>query len=195
MTEYLIAFNDKWVPDHTIEELREKSKAGAREQHPQSVVLDRSGGLVGGVVLVHECRLMLGVALLVAADPVDRAVARGRGEPAAGVGRHAGLLPLLQRGHERLARRLLCDVDVTEAADERGDQAAVLLAEDPLDGRRSALHRSVVVRRRAQARPSNGRTSTLPRHALDPSAASLSATSRSGASMTQKPPMTSLVSR
>jgi len=26
MTEYLIAFNDKWVPDHTIEELREKSR-------------------------------------------------------------------------------------------------------------------------------------------------------------------------
>ena len=27
MTEYLIAFNDEWVPDHTDEELREKSKA------------------------------------------------------------------------------------------------------------------------------------------------------------------------
>ena len=27
MTEYLIAFNDEWVPDHTEEELREKSKA------------------------------------------------------------------------------------------------------------------------------------------------------------------------
>ena len=26
MTEYLIAFNDDWVPDHTVEELREKSK-------------------------------------------------------------------------------------------------------------------------------------------------------------------------
>ena len=26
MPEYLIAFNDEWVPDHTIEELREKSK-------------------------------------------------------------------------------------------------------------------------------------------------------------------------
>jgi hypothetical protein len=28
MPEYLIAFNDGWVPDHTAEELREKSKAG-----------------------------------------------------------------------------------------------------------------------------------------------------------------------
>lgn len=27
MTEYLIAFNDEWVPDHTVEELRAKSKA------------------------------------------------------------------------------------------------------------------------------------------------------------------------
>ena len=27
MTEYLIAFNDEWVPDHTDEQLREKSKA------------------------------------------------------------------------------------------------------------------------------------------------------------------------
>ena len=26
MTEYLIAFNDDWVPDHTIDELREKSR-------------------------------------------------------------------------------------------------------------------------------------------------------------------------
>ena len=27
MTEYLIAFNDDWVPDHTLDELREKSRA------------------------------------------------------------------------------------------------------------------------------------------------------------------------
>jgi hypothetical protein len=27
MPEYLIAFNDEWVPDHTAEELREKAKA------------------------------------------------------------------------------------------------------------------------------------------------------------------------
>jgi hypothetical protein len=27
MTEYLIVFNDEWVPDHTDEELREKSRA------------------------------------------------------------------------------------------------------------------------------------------------------------------------
>ena len=27
MTEYLITFNDEWVPDHTADELREKGKA------------------------------------------------------------------------------------------------------------------------------------------------------------------------
>jgi hypothetical protein len=27
MPEYLIAFNAEWVPDHTVEEIREKSKA------------------------------------------------------------------------------------------------------------------------------------------------------------------------
>jgi hypothetical protein len=27
VTEYLIAFNYEWVPDHTAEELREKSEA------------------------------------------------------------------------------------------------------------------------------------------------------------------------
>ena len=27
MTEYLIAFNEEWVPRHTVEELREKAKA------------------------------------------------------------------------------------------------------------------------------------------------------------------------
>jgi len=30
MPEYLIAFNDGWVPDHTVEELREKSRRAGR---------------------------------------------------------------------------------------------------------------------------------------------------------------------
>src|SRR5205085_11228425 len=43
--------------------------------------------------------------------------------------------------------------------------------------------------------PRNGRTSTFRLQAFDPSAASLSATSRSAASMTQKPARYSFVSR
>ena len=36
MTEFLIAFNDEWVPSHTVKEQREKSKAvgvGGRSCH------------------------------------------------------------------------------------------------------------------------------------------------------------------
>jgi hypothetical protein len=47
MTEYLIAFNDEWVPDHTVEELREKSKvAGALVAEMKAAgVLVFTGGL------------------------------------------------------------------------------------------------------------------------------------------------------
>ena len=27
MTQYLFSFNEEWVPDHTVEELREKARA------------------------------------------------------------------------------------------------------------------------------------------------------------------------
>ena len=42
MTEYLIAFNDEWVPDLTVEDLREKSKAAralVAEMKPPSLPL------------------------------------------------------------------------------------------------------------------------------------------------------------
>ena len=47
MTEYLIAFNDEWVPDHTDEELREKSKAvrALRAEMKAAGVLIFTGGL------------------------------------------------------------------------------------------------------------------------------------------------------
>ena len=47
MTEYLIAFNDEWVPDHTVEELREKAKTvGALvAEMKTSGVLIFTGGL------------------------------------------------------------------------------------------------------------------------------------------------------
>jgi hypothetical protein len=48
MTEYLIAFNDEWVAEHTAEQLREKS-AAARvvldEMHAQDVLIFTNGGL------------------------------------------------------------------------------------------------------------------------------------------------------
>lgn len=47
MAEYLIAFNEEWVPDHTIEELRAKAKAGRalREEMVAAGVLIFMGGL------------------------------------------------------------------------------------------------------------------------------------------------------
>ena len=47
MTEYLIAFNDAWVPDHTDEELREKATAvrALREEMTAAGVLIYTNGL------------------------------------------------------------------------------------------------------------------------------------------------------
>ena len=52
MPEYLIAFNDEWVPDHTLEELREKSKAlrPLVAEMRASGVLIFTGGLDDGPV-------------------------------------------------------------------------------------------------------------------------------------------------
>jgi hypothetical protein len=48
MTEYLITFNDEWVPDHTAEELREKStavRAVIEEMLAEGVLIFTNGGL------------------------------------------------------------------------------------------------------------------------------------------------------
>jgi hypothetical protein len=48
MTEYLIAFHDEWVPDHTEEELREKGAAVRpviEEMQAAGVLIFTNGGL------------------------------------------------------------------------------------------------------------------------------------------------------
>ncbi|MBO3753190.1 hypothetical protein J5X84_44780, partial [Streptosporangiaceae bacterium NEAU-GS5] len=48
MTEYLITFNDEWVPDHTAEELREKgaaARAVLEEMLAEDVLIFTNGGL------------------------------------------------------------------------------------------------------------------------------------------------------
>ena len=48
MTEYLITFNDEWVPDHTADQLREKSKAVRpviEEMLAEGVLIFTNGGL------------------------------------------------------------------------------------------------------------------------------------------------------
>jgi hypothetical protein len=75
------------------------------------------------------------VGLVVASGARVREVAdpSGRGQPAARVGRRAVDGPAFEGGDQSLAGRLLGDVDVTEAADQRGDHPAVLLAGGALD--------------------------------------------------------------
>ena len=48
MTEYLITFNDEWVPDHTAEELRGKGtsvRAVIEEMQADGVLIFTNGGL------------------------------------------------------------------------------------------------------------------------------------------------------
>lgn len=48
MAEYLIAFNDEWVPDHTPEELREKATSGMAvvdEMRADGVLIFTNGGI------------------------------------------------------------------------------------------------------------------------------------------------------
>ncbi len=48
MTEYLIAFNDEWVPEHTAEELRKKgtaSRAVLAEMQAEGVLIFSNGAL------------------------------------------------------------------------------------------------------------------------------------------------------
>lgn len=48
MTEYLITFNDEWVPEHTAEQLQAKGVAGravVAEMRAQDVLIFSNGGL------------------------------------------------------------------------------------------------------------------------------------------------------
>ncbi|WP_347353011.1 YciI family protein [Intrasporangium sp.] len=54
MPEYLIAFNDEWVPEHTLEQLRAKSTAGMSviaEMQAAGVFLFTNGGIDASTAL------------------------------------------------------------------------------------------------------------------------------------------------
>ena len=107
----------------------------------------------------------------IAAEAVDRAVAGGDRQPGARVGRRAVPRPALRRDRERLLRGFLGEVEVAEEADQRGEDAAPLVAEDLLEQRYLST---------------NGRTSTAPPiRAAGIRAAISSAASRSSASTRQ----------
>ena len=70
---------------------------------------------------------------LLAPDPVDRPVARGRQQPGPRVGGGAVAWPALERGGEGLLHRVLGELDIAERAGEDRERAPPLLAEDGFD--------------------------------------------------------------
>ena len=68
-----------------------------------------------------------------AAQPIDRAVARGGRDPGPGVRGDAALRPRLQGGDERLLDGLLGEVEVAEDPDQGRDRSPLLLAEQAID--------------------------------------------------------------
>src|SRR5579872_2362005 len=156
--------------------LRRERRVTAGEDQPEPLVVDGAETL-GRVVVAQQLSLLLLVAALVLApDPVDGLVVGGGGQPGAGVGGYTVGRPPLDGGRERLGGRLLGDVEVAEAPGQGGHHPRPLLVVGPGDRLPHAVPRHM-----------NGRTSTLRLQAFDPSAASLSATSRSAASIIQKP--------
>ena len=69
----------------------------------------------------------------VAADAIDRAIARGRDQPRARIVGGAVAWPALGGDRERLLRGFLGEVEVAEEADQGGEDTAPLFAEDPLE--------------------------------------------------------------
>jgi len=109
----------------------------AGEDQLQALVGDRP---VVEVELVHGRRRSLAVQLPrlvlqrpLAADAVDRAVAPGRDQPGQRLLGRAVARPALGGDRERLLRGLLGEIDVAEEADQGGEDAAPLAAEDLLD--------------------------------------------------------------
>src|SRR3954447_22907924 len=155
----------------------------AGEDQPEPVVLD-GAGTRRRVVVAHLSLPLLVRTLVLPPDPVDGLAVGGGGQPGAGVRRWAVDRPTLDGGRERLGRRLLGDVEVPVTPGQRCDQPGPLLAVGPRDRLRD-IDRA----------HSSGRTSTFRLQCFDPSAASLSATSRSAAWMIQKPARYSFDSR
>jgi hypothetical protein len=108
--------------------------AGEEELEP----LVRDDALVHVVVLRrlgHVEQAGLRGERAVAADAVDRAVARRRQQPGARVGGRAVAGPALGGGREGLLGGFLGEVEVAEEADQDGEDAAPLVAEDLLEQR------------------------------------------------------------
>src|SRR5207237_10347617 len=114
----------------------------------------------------------------VAPDAVDRAVPSGRHQPGARVGGRPLAGPALGGDRKRLLGGFLGEIEVAEEADQAGEDAAPLVAEDLLERHYPSL---------------TGRTSTAPpMRAAGMREATSIAASRSSASNRSQPPSASL---
>jgi hypothetical protein len=100
----------------------------AGEDEAQAVVRNRAHLLVLSRPLLQERELAVERSL--AADPVEGPVARCGQKPGRRVVRHPVARPPLQRGCERILKRVLGEVEVAEGADQGREDAAALLAEE-----------------------------------------------------------------
>jgi hypothetical protein len=75
----------------------------------------------------------LGGEYAVAAEPVDRLVARGRDQPGPGIGGYAVPRPALSGDDEGFLADFLGEIEIAEEADQRRQDTPPFVAEDPLD--------------------------------------------------------------
>jgi hypothetical protein len=85
--------------------------------------------------LAHLEQAGLGRERAIAAQAVDRSVARSGRQPGARIGGDPVARPALGRDRERFLRGFLGEIEVAEKANQRSQNTAPLLAEDRLEDR------------------------------------------------------------
>jgi hypothetical protein len=107
----------------------------AGEDQAQPLVRDRAHVILffGAQGLESREQLRLACERALAADPVERAISRGRDDPCSRIARCAFTRPALDSRCEGVLYRILGELEVAEDADEDGDRTSPLLAEDGAD--------------------------------------------------------------
>jgi hypothetical protein len=119
-----------------VERPPSERRVAAGEEQSQPVV--RDGGHVvaigfhaGGCERLELAQLLLVAPL--AAQPIDRLVARRTNDPGGGVVGQPVARPALERRGERLLHRVLGEVEIAQDPDQRGDRPPRLPPEQAVD--------------------------------------------------------------
>jgi hypothetical protein len=114
--------------------IERERRMAAREDELEPLVGDRR--LVHLVLRSRRCVEQVGLCRerAISADAVDRAVASGGLEPGARVGGRSVAGPALGGDRKRILGGLLGEIEVAEEADQAGEDAAPLVAEDLVEG-------------------------------------------------------------